>query len=632
MLKILLPGCLVLLLLIAAHVNSQPDTSRSLILAKARLAFEMAAQNADSSQLLAQEALASSLRDTFDEGVANSYNSLGWMYLHRGRYDSSIFYLQLAKQTFVNMRSDRDLARVGINLSQAYTRQSHFSSGIETLLEAEAAANRIKDEGLLTDIKRNLGIIYRETGDTQKAIAYLREAMNGFSRLNDDNRYVHTALSLAIVYNNQSKFDSARSILENCLAISSQIPNSEYQVGMIHEHLGETWKGLNNHDRRLEQYMIAYSIFKKIGNIVDIAYESINIGRALIQLKSFDKAEKYLLDAYRLTDSLALTNYHQEALQELANLYRAKGDLNNAYNYLEKSSELKDSLTIASNLAQTTELKERYESAKKEQEITLLKKDNELNLLALQRQKTIQLAIAIGTLLLLVIGGLAINRYRVVQKSKRIIELEKMRNQIASDLHDDIGSTLTSMNILSKMMTHEANDNVYLYQNLQRISEHSSAIMDSMGDIVWAIHPANDSLEKVIYRMKEFAAELLEPLNINYTFELDGEFSTIQLDPRKRKNLYLIFKEAINNAAKYSQCTGITVTLQHDKRKIRLTVSDNGTGFHPSSSNGGNGLRNMRGRATEMQGEISIESTVGNGTMVQFQMSYPDQGIALLKK
>lgn len=624
---------MLIILLTGTTVCSQEgDTSQSHILVKTRRAFDMASRNADSSLLLSHQALDYSINKGYEEGIANAYNSIGWVYMHRGRYDSSIFYLQLAKKTFATMKSDHDLARVGINLSQVYIRQSLFSSGIQSLLEAEVAAKRVNDEVLTTDIKRNLGIIHREAGDNQKAIAYLRDAMNGFIKLKDNTRYVHTAISLAIVQNNQSMYDSALAILEKCLKIAAKIPDNNYQVAMIHEHIGESWKGLNKHDQRLNHYMVAYSAFQKIGNPVDIAYESINIGRALINLKSFDKGETYLLDAYRLTDSLGLTNYHEEALQALAELYRDKGEWNKAYNYLEKSSKLKDSLTVASNLAQATELKERYESEKKEQEIELLKKNNEVNALALQRQKTIQIAVVIGTVLLFVIGALSINRYRVVQRSKRLIELEKMRNQIASDLHDDIGSTLTSMNILSRMMAHEANANESLHKNLQRISEHSSAIMDSMGDIVWAINPRNDSLENVIYRMKEFAAEILEPLNISYTFQQDGEFTEIQLDPKKRKNLYLIFKEAINNAAKYSHCTEVTVNLKYDKPTITLTIKDNGTGFDETHRSGGNGLRNMRERAREIHGEVVYITGPGKGTTVLFQMPYPDHGIAELGK
>lgn len=633
MLKIALPKWPVFFLtLYSATVNAQPDTTHSHILEKTRRAFAMASRNADSSFLLARQALDYSLRANFKEGVANAYNSLGWTFMHQGRYDSSIFYLLLAKKTFADIKSDRDIARVGINLSQAHVRQSHFSSGIEVLLEAEAAAKKVNDEGLLTDIKRNLGIIHREAGDNQKAIAYLREAMAGFTRLKDQNRYVHTALSLAIVFNSLSKYDSALAILENCLSISTKLPDSDYQVAMLHEHLGETWKGLNNHQRQLENYMIAYETFKKIGNTVDIAYESINIGRAHMAMRSYDKAEQYLMQAYHLTDSLTLTNYHQEVLEELGTLHRSKGNWSKAYDYLKKSGDLKDSLTIASNLAQTTELKERYESEKKEQEIALLKKNNELSTVALQRQKTIQVAIGIGTVLLLVIGGLFINHYRALQKSKRTIELEKMRNQIASDLHDDIGSTLSSMNILSKMMIQQANGNDHLHNNLQKISEHSSAIMDSMGDIVWAIHPGNDSLEKVIYRMKEFAAELLEPLDITYIFELEGDFSAIKLDPQKRKNLYLIFKEAINNAAKYSGCSHVVVNLAHDKRKIFLKISDNGKGFDKSQIGSGNGLKNMQERAIEMQGSVAFETADGIGTTVFFEMPYPDQGMAEIRK
>ncbi len=107
----------------------------------------------------------------------------------------------------------------------------------------------------------------------------------------------------------------------------------------------------------------------------------------------------------------------------------------------------------------------------------------------------------------MVIGFLMINRYRVLNKAKRVIEMERMRNTIARDLHDDIGSMLTSINILSTVMIGQSADGLPVATNLKKIKDRSATIMENMGDIVWAINPANDNMEKMISRMKTFAAE-----------------------------------------------------------------------------------------------------------------------------
>ena len=222
----------------------------------------------------------------------------------------------------------------------------------------------------------------------------------------------------------------------------------------------------------------------------------------------------------------------------------------------------------------------------------------------------------------LLIGFLVVNRYRIVQRASRVIEMERMRNTIARDLHDDIGSTLTSINILSKVaLEQQQNGNPMMNASMQKIKDRSSSIMESMSDIVWAINPQNDTFEKIIFRMKEFTAELLDPLNINYSFKEEGNFSDIKMDIKKRKDFYLLFKEAINNAAKYSQCKNLYIDVKEDTQLLHLGVTDDGIGFNEKVVKNGNGLINMRERAAAMAATINIKSEPGNGAQIMLDVS-----------
>jgi signal transduction histidine kinase len=205
-----------------------------------------------------------------------------------------------------------------------------------------------------------------------------------------------------------------------------------------------------------------------------------------------------------------------------------------------------------------------------------------------------------------------------VRLSKYYTE-ERLRSKIAQDLHDDLGSVLSSININSKMALESAiHPDVKTY--LQKIRQNSGNMMESMSDIVWAIDPQNDTLEKVVLRMKEFAADILEPLNIAYRFVEEGDTESVELDLTKRKNVYLIFKESINNAAKYSGCTQITVHIRHSGDQVWLQVKDNGTGFDAATVKRGNGLRNMEERASDMGAVIEVGSVAGCGTTVELKV------------
>lgn len=206
-----------------------------------------------------------------------------------------------------------------------------------------------------------------------------------------------------------------------------------------------------------------------------------------------------------------------------------------------------------------------------------------------------------------------------VRISRYLVE-DQLRAKIARDLHDEMGSTLTSISIMSEVAMHQGNGEINYYDYFKRIKEYSSELMDSMTDIVWAINPANDTFGKMIVRMKELAAELLEPLQIKYEFKEEGDLADLRISLEQRKNVYLIYKEGLNNLVKYSKATLVQVTFNCTPTGLRLEIHDNGNGFEMNGSGRGNGLRNMHSRAAEMNATLNIDSRREAGTRILLQM------------
>lgn len=205
------------------------------------------------------------------------------------------------------------------------------------------------------------------------------------------------------------------------------------------------------------------------------------------------------------------------------------------------------------------------------------------------------------------------------ERIARYLAGEKIRAKIARDLHDEMGSTLTSINITSKVAMQEGMQQEKVNYYLQKIKDNSGRMMESMSDIVWAINPANDSFEKVLIRMKEFAAELLEPAKIGYRFTEEGALVYARLNLEQRKNLYMIFKEAINNVVKYSGASFVDIQFSAKNNTFIMQLYDNGRGFDAAASQSGNGLKNMQDRAGEMKAVLLIESAPGKGTAVKLE-------------
>ena len=214
----------------------------------------------------------------------------------------------------------------------------------------------------------------------------------------------------------------------------------------------------------------------------------------------------------------------------------------------------------------------------------------------------------------------ALHRLRV----QRLLAMEKVRTRIARDLHDDMGSTLSTINILStmaKMKVHH--DAAKTEEFLEKISDSSSRMMEAMDDIVWSINPMNDTMQRITARMREFATGVLEAKNIDFTFRVDEQVQDLKLDMEARRDLFLIFKEAVNNLAKYAQCRNAAIAIAIQKNKLQLTITDDGIGFDVHHCDGGNGLINMQKRAQSMKGKLCIDSHPGGGTSITLEVPLP---------
>jgi signal transduction histidine kinase/streptogramin lyase len=205
------------------------------------------------------------------------------------------------------------------------------------------------------------------------------------------------------------------------------------------------------------------------------------------------------------------------------------------------------------------------------------------------------------------------SRYRL----RQTLRLHGMRDRIASDLHDEVGSSLSSITIGSKLATHlSTGENAKVKEILARIGETSSESLRSMSDIVWAIDPKNDQGEALIKRMRRTASELLESKGIEVHFDVTGGAEELKLPMNTRKELVLIFKEAIHNASKYSDATLVRCSLHRGSGTLALNVQDDGRGFHPALHADGHGLGSMQRRAAALGTTLRLQSAPGTGTTV----------------
>ncbi len=218
----------------------------------------------------------------------------------------------------------------------------------------------------------------------------------------------------------------------------------------------------------------------------------------------------------------------------------------------------------------------------------------------------------------IIITGLIIYYFSTI-RIKNLLTIERLKTKLAADLHDNIGSGLTEISILSELAEKRLNGKYEKHhEELKRISEKARQLVDSMSDIVWVVNPKKDTLYDLIARLKDSYSDLLESVGIRFkTSDLEN-LENVKLPMDFKQNLYLIFKEGLNNCIKHSKCKNIFLQTNIDRDRVEIRLQDDGIGFNIDSESTGNGLFNMRNRAEIIGGIIKWEKNIEGGTTIVF--------------
>ncbi len=202
-------------------------------------------------------------------------------------------------------------------------------------------------------------------------------------------------------------------------------------------------------------------------------------------------------------------------------------------------------------------------------------------------------------------------------------EVEALRQQIASDLHDDIGSNLSSIALLAELGETEADDSTLAREEFQQIGQVAGKTIEAMRDIVWMIRPENETWTDLTARLRATTGQLLRA--VQYEFQVEGRAPSGVVPLVFKRDFFLIYKELLNNIVKHSGASMATICLRHRRGRLFLHVTDNGVGFDETeeSFKPGNGLRNLNHRTKQLKGEMKVRSGKGEGTAVQFSAPVP---------
>ncbi len=546
----------------------------------------------------------------FDKGAAGCFLNTSTAYLYADKLDTSLLYLDT---TLVFAHKVGDPKRLGLaylNRSDIYRQMQNFTQSLKDCDSALYFADKADNDDVRARVNQTIGAVFYQQELYPQSIGYYDKATTLYRKIGNRRMSAVVLNNLGLVYKSIKDFPKAIAATVDAIRITDSLKDIT-NLSIFNGNLCDVYFEMGDY-RRAEVYAARAMEYAKQQNNKKLeAIAWVYAGNIYLKLERFAESIVALNKAMPVFKEIDDTDRIYTTADMLAEAYALAGNYSKAYEYMRISQSANDSLVKWKYDDEVAAMQTKFKVTEKDKEIQLLAKDKELQQQKLKEQWLMMIGAATLALLALTGTWLLMNRNKLKQRMK---ELE-LRNQIAADLHDEVGSSLSSIHMLSQMATKPGNEATH-NDILQRMSNNAKETMDKMGDIVWMIKPGETEAGSLKQRIERFAYEICSSKNIEVSLQLD-DLEKLKPTMDQRKNIYLVFKEALNNAVKYSGSEKIEIKASTKKNELTLLVQDFGKGFDSSIVRKGNGLDNIQHRAKELNALLSIDSSPGNGTAVQ---------------
>ncbi|MCO5248197.1 MAG: tetratricopeptide repeat protein [Chitinophagales bacterium] len=535
-------------------------------------------------------------------------------------YDDAIKLCGQAAQLYSKLDKEKEI-RCYSNIGYCYTFLNQYKPALETMFKGVRLAEESNNLEALSYLYTNISIAYNDIKDSENELKYINKALEISKKINNSTNMAMLYNNLGNSYKDSEKYPLSIKNFLLAIGLHRKMGNKNLLSSSL-SNLSMVYEEVQKYDSALYYGNLAIQSYDQ-PNFHDYYYCSMvsTFGYTLVKANEIKEAKKYIELCSRCKEYLDFANYALNHYNFLSLYYSKVGDYKKAYENLNlllavKDSSIKESLDIENqkiSIRYDFEQKAKVDSLNHRLELT--EKENIAK--SYKIKMYIYLSIAI---FLIAFAMVAINRTKTQQRIKRREQLEKMRSDIAGDLHDDIGSTLSSIKIFSDLAIKQSEQGKDIRATLQQVSNLTNKIANNIREIVWSVNPSNDTIQALVEHLRKVATEIIGTSEIQLIFDTQIDQQEVKILPNKRKNIIMIFKEAINNARKYSKTNKINIHLSQKGQQLHLIIKDFGNGFDKEKIERGNGLNNMEKRVKEMSGTITIESNTETGTEINLKI------------
>ncbi|MFN5319546.1 MAG: tetratricopeptide repeat protein [Bacteroidia bacterium] len=590
--------------------------AKSKLSAYPALSFALHQTNPDSALLIAQQGIA------FAEGNNNVFhkasclNMAGLAYNRLGRYTKCFQSYVEAIRLFEAIKEPAQVARVNDNLAQHLYLRKDYRQSQTFLLKALRYFESVSDSFRIAKSYQTLSIINRELKQYDESKSYLDKSINILTRQNKLNELGAANSLMGNLFIAMKKYEEAKPYHQKSYDLFLKT-NDTFNQALALENLALVEENSQRYNEAADYYVRALNIFRNIKSETDVAYEQMRLAVPTGKQNKFANAHLLLDSAELIFRKEQVSTYLADLYQIRSQIFEDAGNTTKALEAYKKHISLRDSISEAQKTEEIQRLQTEYETDRKEQQIALLKAEGNAQESEISRRNWLIFSLVLLVAVIVALSVVVYNQALVRKERKRQQEL----NRIAGDLHDDVGASLSAIRMYSEMLKSKGEQSApQLSPIAARISDNAREIIQNMSDIVWAIKPGEEGFSALQNRVWNTALAICEAREISLNFTATEELKEWKPDIELRNDMFLVCKEAVNNAVKYSGSNKLDVAFSVENNTVKISIRDYGNGL-PEQHREGNGLKNMEQRTLKHKGVCERNNHPDGGLFLKF--SFP---------
>jgi len=511
-----------------------------------------------------------------------------------------------------------------LNAGMANYFQGHFEKSIDFYLKSLNIYEELEDTRGIISVLNELGTLEKKNDDIKNSEQHLLRALNLSHELNDSALIAHSMNNVGHVYELQGDLATAMKYYTESATIKERL-NDLYGAGFNYDNMGNILAQQGKYDDAKKYFEKEIAIFSKLNDRMAHAIAINNMGEMFNMKGDYGKSREYLFASLAVSKEIGYKDLRRHIYNVLSDTYRQEKNFEKAYAYYVTAVALKDSLYNEQKSKQLQDLQTRYETEKKENQIILLRQENEIKEIGLRQNRLFILGLIVILIAMVIVGYLWQNRIRLKQRAELestraalresqlqavIASQEDERKRFAADLHDGLGQIISALRLNLSKDNPEKNTVDYALSLLNDMNVE-------IRNIAFNLMPQalmKDGLEQAL---NEFASRINRAGKIDIVVKA---FDVNEQMPMEYKiALYRVCQEWVNNVVKYSKGTHISLQLVQHVDELVLTIEDDGRGFDTNllMLGQGNGWKNINSRIGLIKGQIEIDSEPGrDGTTV----------------